>query len=118
MIADSVAFCRGRASGSSSTPSSLLYEGAVPVFCDVDPVTLNLDRDAAAAAVGERTGGILPIHIFGYPANLPALEALASDRGLSLLEDSCRRWARRTRRDAGSEAGIPGTPSPSTPTSR
>jgi perosamine synthetase len=67
----------------------LLYEGAKPVFCDVDPLSLDLDRDAAAAAVGERTRGILPIHIFGYPAAMPELEALAARHQLGILEDAC-----------------------------
>jgi perosamine synthetase len=44
---------------------------------------------AAEAAVGEATAGILPVDILGYPAAIPALERLASDRGLGLLEDSC-----------------------------
>jgi perosamine synthetase len=72
-----------------ASANCLLYEGAKPVFCDVDPVTLNLDRDAAAAAVGERTRGLLPIHIFGYPAAMPELEALAARHGLGILEDAC-----------------------------
>jgi perosamine synthetase len=72
-----------------ASANCLLYEGAKPVFCDVDPVTLNLDRDAAAAAVGERTKGILPIHIFGYPAAMPELEALAGRHDLGILEDAC-----------------------------
>jgi perosamine synthetase len=73
-----------------ASANCLLYEGARPVFCDVDPVTLNLDPDAASAAVGERTKGILPIHIFGYPAAMPELEALADKHGLGLLEDACQ----------------------------
>jgi dTDP-4-amino-4,6-dideoxygalactose transaminase len=72
-----------------ASANCLLYEGARPVFCDVDPVTLNLDRDAAAAAVGERTRGILPIHIFGFPAAMPELEALAGKHDLGILEDAC-----------------------------
>jgi perosamine synthetase len=72
-----------------ASANCLLYEGAVPVFCDVDPVTLNLDPAAAAAAAGERTRGILPIHIFGYPAAMAELEALATERGLGVLEDAC-----------------------------
>ena len=72
-----------------ASANCLLYEGARPVFCDVDPVTLNLDRDAAAAAVGERTRGILPIHIFGFPAAMPELEALAARHDLGILEDAC-----------------------------
>lgn len=72
-----------------ASANSILYEGATPVFCDIDARTLNLDPDAAAAAVGDRTAGILPVHIFGYPADMPAFEALASQWGLYLVEDAC-----------------------------
>jgi perosamine synthetase len=72
-----------------ASANCLLYEGARPVFCDVDPVTLNLDPAAAEAAMGERTAGVLPIHIFGYPAAMPELEALAAKAGLGILEDAC-----------------------------
>jgi perosamine synthetase len=72
-----------------ASANCLLYEGARPVFCDVDAETLNLDPAAAAAAVGENTAGILPIHIFGYPAAMAELEALAAKRDLGLLEDAC-----------------------------
>jgi perosamine synthetase len=72
-----------------ASANCLLYEGARPVFCDVDPETLNLDPAAAAAAAGENTAGILPIHIFGYPAAMAELEALAAKHDLGLLEDAC-----------------------------
>jgi perosamine synthetase len=72
-----------------ASANCLLYEGARPVFCDVDPVTLNIDPPAAEAAVGGRTAGVLPVHIFGYPAAMPALEALAAKHGLGILEDGC-----------------------------
>jgi perosamine synthetase len=72
-----------------ASANCLLYEDATPVFCDVDPVTLNLDPEAARAAIGERTAGLLPVDIFGYPADLPALSALAAERGLGVLEDGC-----------------------------
>jgi perosamine synthetase len=72
-----------------ASANCLLYEGARPVFCDVDPVTLNLDPKVAEAAVGERTTGLLPVHLFGYPAAMPELEDLASRRGLGILEDGC-----------------------------
>jgi perosamine synthetase len=72
-----------------ASANCLLYEGATPVFCDIDPVSLNLDPEAARAAVGERTAGILPVHIFGWAAAMPELERLAADRGLGLLEDAC-----------------------------
>ncbi len=72
-----------------ASANCLLYEHAKPVFCDIDPRTLNIDPDAAAAAVGERTTGVLPVHIFGYPVDMPKLELLAAERGLWLVEDAC-----------------------------
>jgi perosamine synthetase len=62
-----------------------VYERARPVFADIDPVTLNLDPEAAAAAVSPRTAALLPVHIFGYPADIPAFERL----GLPIVEDAC-----------------------------
>jgi perosamine synthetase len=73
-----------------ASANCLLYEGAKPVFCDIDPVTLNIDAEGVAAAIGDRTAGLLPVHIFGYPADLPALGQIASDRGLAMLEDACQ----------------------------
>ena len=72
-----------------ASANCLLYEGARPVFCDVDPVTLNLDPAAAAAAADESTAGVLAVHIFGYPAAMAELEALAASHDLGLLEDAC-----------------------------
>jgi perosamine synthetase len=63
----------------------IVYERARPVFVDIDPRTLNLDPDAAAAAITGRTRALLPVHIFGYPADLPALER----HGLPIVEDAC-----------------------------
>jgi dTDP-4-amino-4,6-dideoxygalactose transaminase len=72
-----------------ASANCLLYEGVRPVFADVEEETLDLDPSAAAEAVGERTVGLLPVHIFGYPAAMPALEALAAKHGLGILEDAC-----------------------------
>ena len=72
-----------------ASANCLLYEGAKPVFADVDPLTLNLDPDAARAVMGENTAGILPVHIFGHPAAMDAFEGLAVARGLGILEDAC-----------------------------
>ncbi len=62
-----------------------LFEGARPVFADIDPRTLNLDPDAARAAVTDRTTAILPVHVFGYPADIAAFESF----GLPVVEDAC-----------------------------
>jgi dTDP-4-amino-4,6-dideoxygalactose transaminase len=72
-----------------ASANCLLYEGARPVFCDIDARTLNISAEAAAAAVTDRTTGLLPVHIFGYPADMPAFERLAADRALWLVEDTC-----------------------------
>jgi perosamine synthetase len=72
-----------------ASANCVVYEGAKPVFCDIDRRTLNIDPTAAAAAVTDRTSGLLPVHIFGYPADMPALERLAVDRGLWIVEDAC-----------------------------
>jgi perosamine synthetase len=68
-----------------ASANAVLFERARPVFADIDPRTLNLDPQAAAAAVTERTAALLPVHIFGYPADLPAFERL----GLPIVEDAC-----------------------------
>jgi perosamine synthetase len=62
-----------------------LFERARPVFADIDPLTLNLNPEAAAAAVTGRTAALLPVHVFGYPADIPAFERL----GLPIVEDAC-----------------------------
>jgi perosamine synthetase len=63
----------------------ILYERARPVFADIDPLTLNLDPAAVAAAISERTRALLPVHVFGYPVEIEALEA----HGLPIVEDAC-----------------------------
>jgi perosamine synthetase len=72
-----------------ASANCLLYEDARPVFCDIDARTLNISAEAAADAVTDRTTGLLPVHIFGYPADMPGFERLAADRALWLVEDAC-----------------------------
>jgi perosamine synthetase len=68
-----------------ASANSVLYERALPVFVDIDPVTLNITPDAARAAIGERTRALLPVDIFGYPVDIEGFEAL----GLPIVEDAC-----------------------------
>ena len=92
-----------------------VYERARPVFADIDPVTLNLDPDAAAAAITDRTAALMPVHIFGYPADLPAFERLGRADRRGRLRGA---RGRPRRRDRGRRlAGIRRC-SASTPTSR
>jgi dTDP-4-amino-4,6-dideoxygalactose transaminase len=72
-----------------ASANAALYERARPVFADIDPMTLNLDPAAAGAGVNERTRALLPVHVFGYPADMPAFERLAARHGLAIVEDAC-----------------------------
>jgi perosamine synthetase len=72
-----------------ASANCVLYEQATPVFCDIDPRTLNIEPAAAEAALSTRTTGLLPVHIFGYPADMPGFERLATERGLWIVEDTC-----------------------------
>src|SRR3954463_3796996 len=73
-----------------ATAEAIARTGATPVFADIDPDTLNLDPRAAAAAVTERTRAIMPVHIFGQPADMPDLRELADQHGLALVEDAAQ----------------------------
>ncbi len=66
-----------------------IYEGATPVFADIDPNTYNLDPAAVEAAVTERTKAIVAVDIFGYPCELDPLLELCGEHGLTLVEDAC-----------------------------
>jgi perosamine synthetase len=72
-----------------ASANAIVYCGATPVFADIDPLTLNLDPAAAEAAITPRTKAILPVHIFGYPADMPAFERIAEKHGLAIVEDAC-----------------------------
>lgn len=73
-----------------ASANSLLYEGVEPIFADVDPVTLCIDPDQIESALDDSTVGVLPVHIFGWPAAMPEIERIASSHGLGILEDACQ----------------------------
>jgi perosamine synthetase len=73
-----------------ASANCFIFEGAAPVFADVDPQTLNLDPAAVEAAVTERTKAIVAVDIFGYPCELDDLRAIADRHGLTLIEDACQ----------------------------
>jgi perosamine synthetase len=66
-----------------------IYEGATPVFAEIDPNTFNLDPAAVEAAITPRTKAIVAVDIFGYPAEYDELLALCEQHGLALIEDAC-----------------------------
>ena len=73
-----------------ASANCFIYEGATPVFADVDERTLNLDPAAVRAAVTPRTRAIVAVDIFGYPSELAALQELCERHGLALIEDACQ----------------------------
>ena len=73
-----------------ASANCFLFEGAQPVFADVDPETLNLDPEAVEAAVTERTKLVVAVDIFGYPCELDPLRAICERHGLTLVDDACQ----------------------------
>ena len=71
-----------------ATISAILYEGYVPVFVDIDPATLNLDPKRIEAAITDRTVAILPVHVFGNPCDVMAIDAIAAKHGLKVVYDA------------------------------
>ncbi len=74
-----------------------IYEGATPVFADIDPHTLNLDPAAVEAAVTERTTAVVAVDIYGYPCELDELRAICDRHGLAFIQDACEALGARYR---------------------
>ena len=72
-----------------ASTNCILYVGAKPVFADIDPQTLNLDPDKAAAAITRKTKAIIAVEAFGNPAGMIELEQVAQKNELILIEDAC-----------------------------
>jgi perosamine synthetase len=72
-----------------ASANCVVYEGATPVFADVDERTMNLDPAAVEAAITSRTKAIVAVDIFGYPCELDELRALCERHGLVLIQDAC-----------------------------
>jgi perosamine synthetase len=81
----------------ASSANSFLYEGAVPVFADIDRRTLNVDPAAVEAAITPRTKAIVAVDIYGYPCELDELRQIADRHGLALIQDSCEALGARYR---------------------
>ena len=71
-----------------ATAHALHWQGIKPVFCDVDPQTLNLDPQQVEQRISSATKAILGVHVYGRPCNISALEAISSNHGVTLLFDA------------------------------
>ncbi|NBV75673.1 MAG: DegT/DnrJ/EryC1/StrS family aminotransferase [Methylococcaceae bacterium] len=70
-----------------ATAEAIKYVGATPVFVDIDPQTFNITPENIEAAITPQTRAVMPVHLFGQPANLPAIVAICQKHGLKLIED-------------------------------
>jgi dTDP-4-amino-4,6-dideoxygalactose transaminase len=73
-----------------ATAETIALLGATPVYVDIDPKTYNLDVEQIASRITSRTKAILPVHLYGQPADLEPLLKLAAERGLKLIEDAAQ----------------------------
>lgn len=74
----------------AATGNSVALTGATPVFADIDPVTFALSAASVEAAVTPRTKAIMPVHLYGHPADMVALQAVADRHGLAIFEDAAQ----------------------------
>ncbi len=83
----------------AASANAVRLAGGVPVFVDIEPEHFTLDPDAVAAAVGPRTAAIMPVHLYGHPADMTALQDIAVRHGLAVVEDAAQAhgatWADR-----------------------
>lgn len=93
----------------STTVWPLIQHGLVPVIVDADPATLDIDPGEVERAVGPRTRGLMPVHIYGNPCDMDALMPIVRRRGLVLLEDTCESLGATYRGKAAGSFGRAGT---------
>ncbi len=74
----------------AATANAVALTGATPVFADIDAEHFCLDPAAVEAAVTPRTVGIMPVHLYGHPADMDALQAVADRHGLAIFEDAAQ----------------------------
>src|ERR1700689_5120793 len=76
-----------------ATAAAILYTGARPVYVDIEPETYNLDPPRIAAPITPRTKAIVPVHLFGHPADMDPIVDLARVHGLVVIEDAAQAHA-------------------------
>jgi len=73
-----------------ATVESIAYTGATPVLADVDPATFCLDAARFEAAITPRTKAVIPVHLYGQPCDMDAINAIAKRHGIAVIEDACQ----------------------------
>ncbi len=73
-----------------ATAEAIVLMGARPVFVDIDPVTMTMDVSKVESAITPRTGAIIPVHLYGHPANMDPIMDIARRHDLRVIEDACQ----------------------------
>lgn len=73
-----------------ATAEAIAQTGARPVFVDIDPETYNIDTSQIEKAITPRTKAIMPVHLFGLPAEMDRINAIAKSEGIGVIEDACQ----------------------------
>ncbi len=73
-----------------ATANAVLYTGARPVFVDIEPDTFDIDPNQVEESITQRTKAILPVHLFGHPAEMDAIMEIAERHGLTVIEDAAQ----------------------------
>lgn len=91
-----------------ATAEAIRYVGATPVFVDIDPRTFNIDPQQVANAITGKTRALLPVHLFGQPADMPALMDIAKQHKLLMIEDCAQSYGAKIKETATGAIGLAG----------
>lgn len=91
-----------------ATAEAIRYVGATPVYVDIKPDTLNIDADLIEAAITDKTRAILPVHLFGQPADMNKIMAIAEKHNLLVIEDCAQSYGARIGETATGGIGLAG----------
>ena len=83
--------------------SSILFNGAIPVFVDVDPETFQMDPDKIEEKITSNTKAIIPVHILGLPCDMERIMGIANKHSLYVVEDACQAWLAEINRTEGGD---------------
>ena len=72
-----------------ATSNIVIHNNMAPVFVDVDPITYNIDTDKIKEKISDKTRAIIPVHLYGQPANMTGVMKIAHNHDLKVIEDSC-----------------------------
>lgn len=93
----------------AATANCVAFTGATPVFVDIDPITFTIDPASIEAAITPRTRGVMPVHLYGHPADLTRLAEICERHGLWMVEDAAQAHLARWENQLVGTFGVAGT---------